>query len=286
MLESISRDCEPSPPATLKSSQNRPQNNNFTHFNAYGNSKLSYQFNSPNSSGTNLLTSSQSQVLYNQHYPIPLRNLYNLTNLTQQQQKQQQQNCPNYNTNEIGLHLISQPGSHLINHPNFYHQFNRSTSPTKSTSISEISPYAHYNSSKQLIKSNGNAQQQSGVVVYYSPEEASNSLMITDLDSVGNKFASETELAKLKEHLIYNNAETSNLTKQQNSNKKYFFSKRPMSFKKALEITEQLDRNSSHGVPNNNNLNNKNASKSNDAADSNKDDNRKSQYEMNYEISV
>lgn len=237
------------------------------------------------------MSSSQSQVLYSQHHPIPLRNL--------QQQKHQNHSNNYEKTNEIGLHLISQPGSNLINHPNFYNQFsNRPISPTKSNSINEISPFAHHH--KQGTRSNGNSQQ-SGVVVYYSPEESS-SLMITDLDTVGNKFtASETELQKLKEHLVYkpDSCGINNHQKSNSSSKKYFFSKRPVSFKKALEITEQLDRNSLHNVPNNSNASNNNnsiksgtkANTGNDGTklDSNKDENRHSQYEMNYdnyEISV
>lgn len=266
--------------------------NNFSHFNAYGNPKLSYHYNSPNSSGTNL-TSSQSQVLYSQHHPLPPhRNLHN-----QQVQPPKQANA--FEATEIGLHMISQPGSHLINHPNFYHQFQaRPTSPSKSISHGEISPYAHHtSSSKPAGKMNG---QQSGVVVYYSPEENS-SLMITDLDmdSVGNsKFASETDLKHLKEHLIYNNPKNadpsgnggSHHQKPANANKKYFFSKRPLSFKKALEITEQLDRNSTH-VPNSANSttsNNNNAPNETTSLtiDGTKDDKRISQYDMNYEISV
>lgn len=258
------------------------KSNNFSHFNAYGNAKLSYPYNSPNnSSGTNLVTS-QSQVLYSQHHPMPPhRNLHNPV-----QQKQ-----PNaFETTEIGLHMISQPGSHLINHPNFYHQFQaRPTSPSKSISHSEISPYAHHTGPSKP-KPNGNGQQ-SGVVVYYSPEETS-SLMFTDLDSVANsKFASETDLKHLKEHLIYGNADGgAGGSHQKPATKKYFFSKRPLSFKKALEITEQLDRNSTH-VPNNaasNTSNNNNAPNETTSLtiDGSKDDKRISQYDMNYEISV
>lgn len=118
--------------------------------------------------------------------------------------------------------------------------------------------------------------------------------MITDLDldaCVSNsKFASETDLKHLKEHLIYSpkNPDGGH-SKQANANKKYFFSKRPLSFKKALEITEQLDRNSTH-VPNNANSASNNNNAPNEATsltiDGNKDDKRISQYDMNYEISV
>lgn len=236
---------------------------------------MPYNYNPPNS--INQLTSSQSQVLYSQHYPMPVRKLDNT-----HQKTQQQPNTYDTSKNEIGLHLISQPG--LINHPNFYHQFNRPVSPAKSTSISEISPYAYHNSNKQLHRPNGN-QQQSGVVVYYSPEEASNSLMITDLDNVSSKFASETELQKLKEHLIYNSPESRSGDQQSNSNKKsYFFSKRPVSFKKALEITEQFekgDRNTH--LPTNKKGANKSSAPNEGTSltiDSNKDDNRHSQYEI------
>ena len=121
--------------------------------------------------------------------------------------------------------------------------------------------------------------------------------MITDLDScVGNsKFASETDLKHLKEHLIYNPKNdavgSGSHQKPANANaKKYFFSKRPLSFKKALEITEQLDRNSTH-VPNSANStasNNNNAPNETTSLtiDGTKDDKRISQYDMNYEISV
>jgi len=266
VLESISRDCEPSPP-TIKRTQNNNSQSKLN--NAYG--KLSFHYSSPNS--INQLTTSQSQVLYSQHYPMPVRN----THLQQQHplaantQKQQAYDTTNH---EIGLHLISQPG--LINHPNFYHH--------------------QFNAQKQA---NG---KQSGVVVYhYSPEEADNSLMITDLDrdAMGNnKFASETELQKLKEHLIYNSPDRCSDQSNSTANKKsYFFSKRPVSFKKALEITEQFEKDRNTHVPNNNKPNSnamKSANKSTTAEGTvnetsntgNKEDNRHSQYEMNYEISV
>ena len=119
--------------------------------------------------------------------------------------------------------------------------------------------------------------------------------MITDLDNVGNKFASETELQKLKEHLIYpssDNHQQINTSSSSNKSKYFFSNRRPLSFKKALEITENLERSN---VPNNSTHNNntiKTGTKINSSNEGtnltidNKEDNRHSQYDMNYEISV
>lgn len=221
--------------------------------------------------------------MYSQHYPS--RNNKLINNFSQQPKQQTV-----YEPNDIGLNLISQPGSHLINHPSFYHQFNtRSSSPTKSTSIGEISPFAHHHSissNKHANRSINNTQQSGVVVLHYSPDDLP---MITDLDSVGSKFASsESELQKLKEHLIISDHQPTNSTSK---SKNFRTNRRPLSFKKALEKFEKLDShplvpNNSSTTTNNNTIKSGSKGSSNEGAIDNKEDNRRSQYEMNYEISV
>lgn len=97
-----------------------------------------------------------------------------------------------------------------------------------------------------------------GMVIYYSP----------DAGCISNsKFNSETELQKFKNIPIPMSHEIPALSSEFKYNDKFL--KRPVPFMKALEITNKIDQ-----------------SKQSTLTKSENSDNRKSQYEMNYEISV
>ena len=110
-----------------------------------------------------------------------------------------------------------------------------------------------------------------GLVIYYSPDAG----CITD----STKFCSETELQQIgrevgaKQRMSCGTPDHS--TGHSNAMNTHFV-KRPMSFMKALEMTDKMDRND-----HNNQLSPRQLQRP-----PNNEDNRQSQYEMNYEISV
>lgn len=149
--------------------------------------------------------------------------------------------------------------------PGIFSYYNNkiSASPSKSTSINEIS--SHFKRSP--AKKNESQGPEGGMVIYYSP----------DAGVISNsKYSSESELQKFT---------SSTPTSQFQSDKSavegdYGFDsrdkmlKRPMPFLKALEISNKMEKGS---------LFSESQTKSLAAKDT---DNRQSQYEMNHEISV
>lgn len=134
-----------------------------------------------------------------------------------------------------------------------YYNNKISASPAKSTSNNEISSHLK----KSPLKRHDAQAPEGGMVIYYSP----------DAGCISNsKFNSESELQKFKNLSISSDYESSTSNKDFNFNLNDKMVKRPMPFVKALEITNKLDQSKQ--------------------AKNENSDNRQSQYEMNYEISV
>ncbi|XP_046919064.2 zinc finger DHHC-type containing 8 [Dermatophagoides farinae] len=163
----------------------------------------------------------------------------------------------------------------------FPHHHNNKISASKSTSINEISSHLMNKNSplkndNHYGKTNG---PEGGMLIYYSPDAG---YAVNSHNNHSNKFNSETELQNLSSSSKNGNflqyidedsldfGPNSSCSDTTTISKNYF--KRPMPFQKALEISNKIEHQ------------NKNATGRN--VESSVNNNRQSQYEMNYEISV
>ncbi|RWS00289.1 putative palmitoyltransferase ZDHHC8-like protein [Dinothrombium tinctorium] len=277
-----SRDCEPSPPTSpqinppkiMPRQERTPSNTSVKPYNSNGVS----QFSAVNANPQNaFFISGKTETTF----PVlssPIENSHRM-------QQTLPYNCSNMNYNYSGIH-----GAHNMHHEHYYHH-SRPISPAKSTSIGEISTQTY--SQQQQQRSDGPP---GGMVIYYSPDAGYQ----TSDQNVSTKFSSESELQKLRN---YSN-EAANTPEIKSGN--IHFQKRPMSFMKALEMSEKLERLQNHNsntknqqqefsggggvAKNNRNSHTGTASgaaglkNSINAAD--ESNMRLSQYEMNYEIAV
>ncbi|RWS30432.1 uncharacterized protein B4U80_06927 [Leptotrombidium deliense] len=163
---------------------------------------------------------------------------------------------------------------HNVHHEHYYHH-SRPISPAKSTSIGEISTQTY---SQQRCEG-----PVGGMVIYYSPDAGCS--INTEVDeNLATKFASESELQRLRQH-----ANDMNNTPESKPTNPHF-AKRPMSFMKALEMSDKIERHHSHkNQPDSSGIikNSRNAQIGVKTVNAVEDTNaRHSQYEMNYEIAV
>jgi len=156
-----------------------------------------------------------------------------------------------------------------------YYNSQRPISPAKSTSNSEISTQSQ---NRSVAPGGGPGGGPGGMVIYYSPDAG--------CMPETAKFCSETELQRLREHQPLHkqrNSGTPDHTLTQSTNATHFV-KRPMSFMKALEMTDKIER--ADSLNNQLSPRQQQIQRRNDSQTTNGDENRQSQYEMNYEISV
>ncbi|XP_053206770.1 palmitoyltransferase ZDHHC8-like [Panonychus citri] len=169
-------------------------------------------------------------------------------------------------------------------------------SPAKSSPVTQISPQSF---SPCLRDASLNNSQTGGLIIYYSPESLTTKKLDTDCNQ---KFVSETELKNFNSTSIdsssihettittttpngsfdvnnstpttINSSSNSAANSSNNTTNQPHFAKRPISFVKALEMSNKLERVGASTRPV--------VSPAKNVAD----DSRQSQYEMNYEISV
>lgn len=272
--QSQSRDCEPSPPTSPLSRNNLNVSiSPSVHSSQRQNSNLSmssstqyhpYSHNNCGHSVPHNYQSSQLNTNADNNYLITMRRNENGKKETTfavsdnlSSPSQISANCGQQ------IHYYNEkPG--MMN----YYNSQRPISPAKSTSISEITTQSQNRSvagggvPTGGVPTGGGGP--GGMVIYYSPDAGC---------------MSETELQRLREQ--QHKQRTSGETPDHNMT---HFVKRPMSFMKALEMTDKIERTDS--PLNQLSPRQQQIQRRNESQPTNNDDNRQSQYEMNYEISV
>jgi hypothetical protein len=271
--QSQSRDCEPSPPTSPSGRNNfntsiSPMSSSIQSSSQRHNSNIS--MSSPtqyNPYSHNYQTQPQINSTDN-NYLITMRRNENGKKETTFAVSSDNTSPPSQITANSGqTHYYNEkPG--ILN----YYNSQRPISPAKSTSNNEMSTQSQ---NRSIAPGGGPG----GMVIYYSPDAGC-------LPETA-KYCSETELQRVREQQQQNKQRSSSGTPDHSfssSSNATHFVKRPMSFMKALEMTDKIERTDS--PQNQLSPRQQQIQRRNDSQSTNSDESRQSQYEMNYEISV